>query len=80
MKLILYHFEACPYCKIVRQAIQRLHVPQVEYRDILENPLYKEELIKLNEIRQVPCLVIDGQPMLESKDIIHFLEKNFSPG
>jgi glutaredoxin len=61
----------------VREAIDRLKVPNVEYRDILKNPKYKEELIKLNGTRQVPCLVIDGKPMLESEDIVRFLEKTF---
>jgi len=77
MKLILYHFQGCPYCQVVDDAIERLHVPNVEYRDILEEPKYRDELIGLNGIRQVPCLVVDGKPMLESKEIVAFLEKTF---
>ncbi len=77
MKLVLYHFEGCPFCKIVRDTINRLGVPEVEYRDILDNSQYKEELIKMNGIRQVPCLVIDGKPSLESEEIVKFLEDHF---
>ncbi len=79
MQLILYHFEYCPYCVDVRHAINRLNVPNVETRDILENPTYKQELIALNGHRQVPCLLIDGKPMLESRDIIAFLERHYGP-
>ena len=77
MKLILYHFEACPYCETVRQAIDRLNVPNIEYRDILKEPRYRDELARMNGTRQVPCLIIDGKPMLESADIVSFLEKSF---
>jgi len=77
MRMILYHFESCPYCAIVRAAIDRLEVPDVETRDILENRTYRDELIRLNGTRQVPCLVVDGKPMLESEDIVSFLEKQF---
>ena len=78
MKLILYHFSGCPYCLQVSEAIDRLKVPDVEYRDILDHPPYKEELIRVNGSRQVPCLVIDGTPMLESEEIVTFLEEQFS--
>ena len=77
MELILYQFESCPYCLTVREAIDQFKVPNVKIRDILEEPKYREELIRLNGTRQVPCLVIDGKPMLESEDIVRFLEKTF---
>ncbi|HLG19610.1 MAG TPA: glutathione S-transferase N-terminal domain-containing protein [Bdellovibrionota bacterium] len=77
MELILYHFEGCPYCTFVKNAIDRLQVPDVQYRDILEQPQYRDELVKMNGTRQVPCLLIDGKPMLESADIVRFLEEKF---
>jgi glutathione S-transferase len=79
MKLILYHFEGCSSCWEVQKAIDRLKVPNVEHRDILEEPRFRDELIQMNGIRQVPCLVVDGKPMLESTDIIRFLEEKFGP-
>lgn len=79
MKLVLYHYEVCPFCVVVREAIDRLKVPDVEYRDILKDPQYREELVAMNGIGQVPCLLIDGKPMLESEDIVDFLEENFGP-
>ena len=79
MKLILYHFEACPYCEKVRRAIRELPIEGIEYRDILERAEYRRELIEMNGTRQVPCLLIDGQSMLESDDIVAFLRRTFGP-
>lgn len=79
MQLILYHFDACPYCEKVRSAIDRMNIKGIEYRDILKESKFREELIALNGIRQVPCLVVDGKPMLESDDIVAFLEDHFLP-
>ncbi len=50
---------------------------KIQLLDILENPKFGDDLEKLNGTRQVPCLVIDGKPMLESMDIIAFLKKKF---
>lgn len=78
MKLILYHYESCFYCRMVRDAIDRLGITGIEYRDTRKNPAFRNELIEMNGKSQVPCLVIDGRPMLESEDIIRFLETNFA--
>jgi glutaredoxin 3 len=77
MKLILYHYDACPYCQIVREEIDRLGLQDVEYRDILSEPRFRDELIQMNGQSQVPCLVVDGKPMLESADIVDFLSSKF---
>ncbi|MFH1016690.1 MAG: glutathione S-transferase N-terminal domain-containing protein [Pseudomonadota bacterium] len=79
MELILYHFESCPYCEKVRRAIRELQIPGVRYRDALEEPEYRDELIKMNGTRQVPCLVVDGTPVLESDEIVAFLKRQFGP-
>ena len=77
MSMILYHFESCPYCAKVRNAVKELGAP-LEMRDTRENDAYREELIELTGRTQVPCLVIDGKPMHESDDIIDYLKENFS--
>ncbi len=45
-------------------------------RDTHENPVYRDELIKIGGKPQVPCLVIDGKALYESSDIIEWLKKN----
>ncbi|RMH22233.1 MAG: glutaredoxin [Gammaproteobacteria bacterium] len=78
--LILYHFERCPFCVMTRRAIQRLHLP-IEERDILKEPLYRQELLEGGGRTTVPCLRIEQASgvhwMYESRDIIAYLEERF---
>lgn len=77
MKLELYHFESCPYCAKVRKAIDEMGIKsKIDYHDILKDPKAHERLMKMNDDEQVPCLVIDGKPMLESDEIIDWLKSN----
>lgn len=74
----LYYFDSCRFCQRVLSTIDELGIrEEFEFLDILENPEFGEELEKLNGTRQVPCLIVDGKPMLESMDIIAFLKKNY---
>jgi glutaredoxin len=79
MKLELYHFESCPYCRKVRNYIEQIGVKsQIQYYDILADKSAHDRLMKLNDDdEQVPCLVVDGKPILESDDIIAWLKENF---
>ena len=45
---------------------------------ISESPEIRQELIAIAGKTQVPCLVVNGQPMHESDDIIIWLETNRS--
>ena len=74
-----YYFAACRFCQRVLTVIDELNIrSHFQYLDILEHPEFGDELEKLNGTRQVPCLVVDGKPMLESMDIIAFLKKKFA--
>jgi glutaredoxin len=78
MKLELYHFESCPYCAKVRKSIDQLGVKsQIQYFDIEKDEAAEQRLVKMNDDSQVPCLVIDGKPMLESDDIVDWLKNHF---
>lgn len=76
MKLVLYHFESCPFCVRVRRFISDNGL-SVQEKDIHKDPQAHQELIRVGEKSQVPCLFIDGKPLYESSDIIDFL-KNLS--
>ena len=78
MNLVLFHFEACPYCQKVRRYITEKGIAGVIEKDIRLNETYKAELIQLGGKAQVPCLLIDGEPIYESDDIIEFLRDLFS--
>jgi glutaredoxin len=78
MSIELYHFESCPYCAKVRKYIDQIGVKsQITFHDILKDPKANEKLLKLNDDDQVPCLVVDGKPMLESDEIISWLKDHF---
>lgn len=69
--LILYYKPTCPYCRKVLAFMEQQDIT-LEMRNTLE-PGVIDELYALIGKSQVPCLVIDGTPMLESDDIIEYL-------
>lgn len=73
--LVLYYFDACPYCQRVMTTIKRLRV-KVDYQNIMEDEAAMEKLVEDTGRRTVPCLYIDGRPMHESQDIMNWLEEN----
>lgn len=75
MKLVLYHFPSCPFCQKVFRYLDSRSDLEIEKKDIYSDPAIQKELASINSgITQVPCLVIDGKPMLESDDIIKYLK------
>lgn len=78
-ELILYQFPSCPYCRRVLDAIDTLGV-KVELRDTITNPRHRQDLIALMGSGQVPTLLIDGEPMRESADIIAWLYQRYGQG
>ncbi len=74
-ELKLYTKDACPFCKKVFRFIDKYNI-DVEIRDIKKDPTAQEELITIGGMDQVPMLLIDGEPMYESSDIIKYLKEN----
>lgn len=74
MKLDLYKFETCPYCRRVLRAIGKSGRTDVELHDIHTNEEDRIYLIAHGGKEQVPCLFIDGEPLYESDEIIAWLE------
>ena len=77
-KLALYHSHTCPYCAIVRSAIDRLGL-DIELREVFEDPEYRSELVDARGRATVPVLRItssDGEDrwMPESQDIVRYLQ------
>lgn len=76
MKKQLYYFEECPFCKRVLRFIKNTNTEN-EFEFI--NTKIKENEDKLIEITgddMVPCLVVDGVPLLESMKIIKWIDAN----
>ena len=76
MKLELYKFDSCPFCRRVMKYIEQSGRTDVEYHDIHKSAADRERLIRDGGMEQVPCLFIDGKPMYESSDIIAWLKAN----
>ena len=69
--MVLYYKPTCPYCVKVLTFMEVYGI-NMEMRDTYD-PANLDELLRINGRSQVPCLVIDGKPMLESDDIIAYL-------
>ncbi len=79
--LVLYQYEACPFCVKVRRAMKR-HALNIETRDVKRSDAAREELLAGGGNLKVPCLRIEDadqgyQWMYESSDIVHYLESRF---
>lgn len=73
-ELLLYKFDSCPYARRVMRCIDELGL-EVERRDTRTDIEAMRSLRDLTGRTQVPCLVIDGEPMLESADIVRWLRQ-----
>ena len=73
--LVLYYTTYCPYSQKVLKYLKKIH-KQLPMKNLANDPLAKEELKKVGGKMQVPCLVIDGNPMYESNEIIHWLSQH----
>ncbi len=74
--LELFMLQTCPYCRKVLNTIETLGRTDIEFRDIQESYEDRKRLIEVGGKEQVPCLFIDGSPLYESLDIIHWLEEH----
>ena len=77
MPLQLYHRWHCPYSKRVRDFIDQQKLGErIEFIEIGEVKGAEAKLDELTGGSQVPCLVINGKPMLESSEIVQWLQTN----
>ena len=81
MDLVLYHRWHCPFSKKVRDFIEAHQLKShITYKELDEVNGAIEELVSLTGKQQVPCLVINQNPMLESDEIIAWLDQNLVSG
>jgi glutathione S-transferase len=50
---------------------------EVPVRDVLFDKEAKTDLLRIGGKTQVPCLIIDGQPLYESNDIIDWFRTHY---
>ncbi|KAI3721663.1 hypothetical protein L2E82_32680 [Cichorium intybus] len=73
--VVLYQFEACPFCNKVKAFLDYYDVP---YKVVEVNPFSKKE-IKWSEYKKVPILMVDGEPLVDSSAIIVQMGKKIIP-
>lgn len=73
--LKFYYMDVCPFCQKVMKYMEDNDI-SVEMVDIKANSQNQEELIRVGGKDQVPMLLIDGDPLYESDDIIQWFKEN----
>lgn len=73
----LYYMPTCPYCLKVLKFAEKEGI-EFDLRNIQDNPQFRQELQEIGGKTQVPCLIINNQPLYESDDIIDRLKKEKS--
>ena len=81
MAIQLYHRWHCGYSARVRDFIEKQQLgDRIEFIELGEVKGAAAKLTELTGETQVPCLVIDGQPMQESAAIMQWLDANLVQG
>jgi glutaredoxin-related protein len=75
----LYVRDACGFSRAVRVAIDNLHLGSVEIRNVSQDPAALQALRDLSGAETAPCLVLDGEVVMESSAIVACLVKRASP-
>ena len=75
LELTLYKFNSCPFCIRVMLQAKALGL-SLPMRDTRKDAQARTDLVELGGKSQVPCLVINGEPLYESGDIVRYLKTN----
>ena len=73
-KLELYFSPSCSYCLKVLNFMKQNSIT-IPLKNKNDEP-NRQELVKIGGKPQVPCLIIDGEALYESNDIIEWLKLN----
>jgi len=77
--LQLYEFEACPYCRLVREALTELDLDALIFPTPHGGKRFRPKVEQLGGRQQFPFLVDPntGESMYESADIIAYLYRRY---
>ena len=77
--LKLYEFEACPYCRLVREALTELDLDALIYPTPHGGKRFRPKVVELGGKQQFPFLVDPntGESMYESDAIIDYLYRRY---
>ncbi len=60
MAVTIYIREGCPFCKTLKEDLDKKGIKYKEI-DVIKNPEYQEELLNLAKRKAVPVMVEDGK-------------------
>jgi glutaredoxin len=60
LAVTIYVREGCPFCKALKEDLDKRRIKYKEI-DVIKNPEYQEELLKLAKRKAVPVMVEDGK-------------------
>ncbi|RAP34211.1 glutaredoxin [Candidatus Marinamargulisbacteria bacterium SCGC AG-439-L15] len=72
-ELKLYVSHGCIYCKRVTDFLEE-HSLEIPMEEPFNDPKEFQSFMDLTGGTQVPCLMINGEPMRESEDIVVWIE------
>jgi glutathione S-transferase len=77
--LQLYEFEACPYCRLVREALTELDIDALIHPSPHGGQRFRPKVARLGGKQQFPFLVDpdSGESMYESADIVDYLYQQY---
>ncbi len=77
--LVLYEFEACPYCRLVREALTELDLDVLIYPCPKNGTRFRPRAVDIGGKAQFPLLVDPntGEALYESADIIAYLYRTY---
>ena len=80
--LVIYEFDACPFCKKVREMVNYLDLDVLFYPCPKDGPNFRPEAIQKGGKSMFPYLEDpnNGTSMYESDDIIQYLADNYGDG
>ncbi len=80
--LVLYEFEACPFCRRVREAVTRLDLEVLVRPCPKDGQRYRDEVRELGGREQFPFLIDPntGAAMYESAEIVAYLHREYGQG
>ncbi|MGH2611551.1 MAG: glutaredoxin family protein [Rhabdochlamydiaceae bacterium] len=73
--IALYYSPKCPHSQKVLSYISS-HKLSVPLKDVTQDEQAKEELRTMGGYMVVPCLIVDGKPIYQDKDIIEWLSEH----
>jgi glutathione S-transferase len=81
-RLELYEFEACPYCRKVREALSTLDLEAMVYPCPKSGPHYRKQVVARGGKAQFPYLIDPNtrRELYESDDIVTYLFAEYGDG